>query len=339
MIHFPATGETMNRYLSISICLLLLILGGGMWLLKMSHQPIHVPLIHVGRASIDLGKVSLTDNDLVFDYRIENWGTAPLRIDGAVLSCGCTKPELPESDILPNRSAQVRLRIDPEAAGEKKVGVTLLTNDPLNPKYTLSASWVATNGISVHPSHLDFGNVISGESFSQTVKVTRLTDRVLIKAVVGVPDSLQAHMDGDQLTVTLVPAPYPISGTGVVRLSIEGRETHPFLIPVTWHVDHAYQAHPSSLFLGYTKPGSQLQGVISIQDRENRYVPVDRWKWREELQGAICETSQDDLGHSQLSVKWTASTIPGLHRGVVSVQVSDHEIQIPVSALVGTLGK
>ena len=326
----------MKRVWATCAVLLCLVVVTGLWWRHTTDSPEAVPLLHVARPSVDLGTVPLTDDPLVFDYEVENWGQAPLRINGTILSCGCTKPEIPESDIAPNHSARVRLRIDPEAAGEKQVSVTLLTNDPLNPKYALRAHWITTTGISASPPNLDFGAVEAGRSTSLLVQITKMDERIRILSVTGEPETIQATLDGERLTVSLTPDSYPMSGTGVVRLSLKGGKTRPFLIPITWHVDHAYQAHPSSLFLGYTKPGEVLAGVVHIKDRESRDVAIDHWEWQEELPGARCEATQDSLGLDQFSVKWTAPTQPGLHRGVVMIQVAEYKIPIPISALVGT---
>ena len=312
------------------------ILGAGLYFWKSASPAIAAPQIHVARSTIDLGKVALTDDDFLFEYEIQNWGTAPLRIDGTILSCGCTKPELPTSDILPNESAQVRLRIDPEVAGEKRVSVTLLTNDPAHPRFTLRAQWVATNGITVTPPNLDFGTVEHGQSVSKVINVTRLNERVVVETAQGEPNSIQVQLNGDQLTVTVIPTPYPVTGTGAIRLSIQGNKTRPFLIPVTWHVDHPYQAFPESLFLGYAKPGSDVNGVIRVQNRNGINVAVEKWNWKEELAGAICEVTQDEGAQDQFTVDWTAPRETGLHRGILAVQMADHEILIPVSALVAS---
>ena len=318
---------------------LVLVIAIGLSMRGRDSTELDVPLIHVKVSSIDAGTIPLTDDPLLFDYQIENWGKAPLRINGTVLSCGCTQPEIPQSEIAPNQSARVRLRIDPEAAGEKQVSVLLLTNDPVNPRYALKARWIATNGISADPPNLEFGTVEAGRSSSHVVKILKLDDRIQVNAVSGEPASVQAQLDGDQLTVTLVAEPYPINGQGLVRLMLAGAKTRPFLIPIRWHVDHAYQAHPSSLFLGYAKPGSDLTGSLSVKDREGRDVAVKSWEWQQALPGASCESNQDADGLAHFQVKWTAPSTAGMHRGVVAIRVAEHTLQVPVSALVGATGK
>ncbi len=298
-----------------------------------------VPLIHVDQPLIDLGSVPLTDDDLLFEYLIENWGRAPLRIEGSIQSCGCTTPELPPSEILPNQTAYVRLKIDPEAAAEKQVSVTLLTNDPVHPRFVLRAHWVTTNGLSVNPPHLDFGMVPAGQSQRLPIQMTVLDRRIQIASIASEPDTIQTDLVGDQLMVTIRPDAYPVSGYGVVRVSIAGGSKRPVLIPVRWQVDHAYQAYPHSLFLGYTQPGNELEGVVIIKDRDNRDVAASDWTWKEDLPGTHCEVTQDAQGRHQFSVRWTAPGTPGLHRGVILLQVSDHTLQVPVSGLVGTAPK
>ena len=326
----------MRRASIIGATLLGLIVAAVKWRRVDADPPPAAPLIHVGTPSIDLGTVPLTDDHLHFEYKIDNWGQAPLRIEGTILSCGCTQPSIPQADILPNQSAPVHLKIDPEAAGEKRVSVTLITNDPANPRFTLFAQWVATNGISVDPPNLDFGDVEAGRSSSLPVKISKLDDRIRIASATGEPESLQATLTDGELTVALTPEAYPASGYGVVRLEIEGGHTRPLLIPVRWHVDHAYQAFPSSLFLGYAQPGDELVGVIGIKDRDSRNIAASHWEWKEELSGTHCETTQDEQGRDQFSVRWTAPEKPGLHRGVVTLTVADHTLLVPVSALVGT---
>ncbi|MCA8996348.1 MAG: DUF1573 domain-containing protein [Planctomycetaceae bacterium] len=291
--------------------------------------------IHVRQQDLDLGETPLTGEPLLMEYEIENWGTAPLRIEGTILSCGCTRPEIPDSEILPDESALVRLRIQPEAAGEKTVRVTLVTNDPVHPRFPLTAHWIATNGITIDPTHASFGDVEPGEPIQQILRVSKQNKDVEIRSVAGEPAAVQAEMNGDELLVTLVPQPYPVQGRGTVRVAVDKQVGQPVLIPVTWHVNHAYEAHPTSLFLGFTKPAQTIQGQLSIRNQGGDAVLADSWEWREELSAAVCEATTDQQGEPQLTVRWEAPEEFGRHQGTLVVHVESHELLIPVSAFVG----
>ena len=61
-------------------------------------------------------------------FKFTNTGSAPLRIESAVGSCGCTVPEFPKEPIMPGASANIEVRYDTNRLGMFTKFVTVTSN-------------------------------------------------------------------------------------------------------------------------------------------------------------------------------------------------------------------
>jgi hypothetical protein len=67
-------------------------------------------------------------------FKFTNAGTAPLVIQNAVGSCGCTVPEWPKEPIAPNASGEIRVKFDSRGkVGANNKTVTITANTSAEP--------------------------------------------------------------------------------------------------------------------------------------------------------------------------------------------------------------
>jgi len=78
--------------------------------------------------TIDYGSLE-KGADGIRQFTFTNVGKAPLIIDTAVGSCGCTVPIWPKEPILPGESAEVKVKYDTRRVGSFTKYITLTTND------------------------------------------------------------------------------------------------------------------------------------------------------------------------------------------------------------------
>ena len=71
-------------------------------------------------------------------FKFTNVGTAPLIIQDAKRSCGCTVPTWPKEPILPGASSEIKVKYDTNRIGVFSKTVTLTTNDINNTTTRLS---------------------------------------------------------------------------------------------------------------------------------------------------------------------------------------------------------
>lgn len=65
-------------------------------------------------------------------FKFKNVGTAPLVIENAVGSCGCTVPTFPREPIMPGAVGEIRVKYDTQRVGAFTKYVTVTTNAKSN---------------------------------------------------------------------------------------------------------------------------------------------------------------------------------------------------------------
>lgn len=61
----------------------------------------------------DFGNIKEDGGKVTCEFKFENQGNAPLKIESAQAQCGCTKPVFPEGEIAPGESGTIRVTYNP----------------------------------------------------------------------------------------------------------------------------------------------------------------------------------------------------------------------------------
>lgn len=86
------------------------------------------PVMTLESAEVDYGKVD-QGADPYRVFKFTNTGKAPLVIENAKASCGCTVPNYPKEPIAPGESAEIKVRYDTNRIGKFTKTITLTTNE------------------------------------------------------------------------------------------------------------------------------------------------------------------------------------------------------------------
>ncbi len=143
--------------------------------------------------TIDAGEVfdaGVVPNEgvTVREFTITNTGKGPLEITNVASSCGCTKAEIAPEDktLAPGAKAGIKVKIDPKQIHgfESRKTVTIMSNDPQNPRAKVDVLARVDPEFAVEPDSIDFGTVEKGAPVEKTVRFRQLTDeRVQLQAV------------------------------------------------------------------------------------------------------------------------------------------------------------
>ena len=96
-------------------------------------EPPTGPRIRVEPGSFDFGR-ALPGKTLRKDFRIRNFGDAPLTIDGVSTTCGCTAALAAESRVEPGGSTVLRVTLQTRRDfGRVEREVLVRSNDPKTP--------------------------------------------------------------------------------------------------------------------------------------------------------------------------------------------------------------
>lgn len=89
------------------------------------------------KTTIDYGKIS-HGSDGVRIFKFVNTGEAPLVIQNAVGSCGCTVPTYSKEPIMPGESSEIKVKYDTQRQGAFTKNVTVTTNSKSGSTETLT---------------------------------------------------------------------------------------------------------------------------------------------------------------------------------------------------------
>lgn len=93
----------------------------------------------------DFGKV-VEGKKVAHTFRFTNQGNAPLVIDKAEVSCGCTVPNYPRDPVQPGESASMDVVFDSDGrSGKFKKSITIMANTGKKPKVLHIEGQVAEN--------------------------------------------------------------------------------------------------------------------------------------------------------------------------------------------------
>lgn len=72
------------------------------------------------------------------EFKFTNVGNAPLKIQSAVGSCGCTVPQYDQQEILPGQTGTIRVQYDTQRVGHFTKYVTVTSNSKTNTTHRLT---------------------------------------------------------------------------------------------------------------------------------------------------------------------------------------------------------
>ncbi len=164
------------------------------------------------------------------DFVFKNEGEGPMRLAKGRLMCKCTIPVVPDQEIKPGESINIKLKWKPEDSNrEFSKEAVIWTNDPANPKITLTIKGEVYEDPMAYPSEYALGDVPFNKDHESEVSVLSSTSTEMKIDNVEV-----SHPDWMSVTVTPavvqkfidegLKSPTPLSGF-TVKLKITPDES------------------------------------------------------------------------------------------------------------------
>jgi hypothetical protein len=92
------------------------------------------PIMKFEKDTHDFGKI-VTGDKVTYEFKFTNTGKSPLIIKDAIASCGCTKPEWPNTPIKPGESGAIKVTFNSlgkMGLQDKQITITANTNPAQN---------------------------------------------------------------------------------------------------------------------------------------------------------------------------------------------------------------
>ena len=195
----------------------------------------------VGGTTMDMGSVYAGDAVQKIAV-IKNTGTDTLRISDIKAQCGCTATMMDEKTLAPNDTGRLSITFNTAGQnGHRSKQVYVMSNDPANPKLTITFSADVMSVLDINPKVITLDKARVDSVYTRTIVIANpsQTEAVSILAVNGdIPDIKASLMknklapgEQTQLQVTITPTK---SGTinGKVHMTTDHKKQQAFDIGV-----------------------------------------------------------------------------------------------------------
>ncbi len=129
-------------------------------------------------------------------FTVKNVGDAPLKIESARGSCGCTATVVSANEVPPGGEARIEVSVNTQGRrGRLEKSVVVASNDPKNPRLTLKVAGRVEVIAGFSPQHLNLGRMLKGSKRTEVVKVeAKEPGRVQLSEVTANDPRVQARL-------------------------------------------------------------------------------------------------------------------------------------------------
>lgn len=132
------------------------------------------PEIVFKEQSHDFGKVYM-GKALKYRFTFKNTGNRELIINNVKSSCGCTAALVSKNKLLKNEEGEVDITFNPgNYIGKATKSVVVNSNDPNNPRFSLTITAEIIEEVTLNPKRINFGTIRKGESCNKSISVKTL---------------------------------------------------------------------------------------------------------------------------------------------------------------------
>ena len=276
---------------------------------------------------IDRGEVPCNGEELVYDFRFTNKGSAPLIIKDVRADCKCMGVDKPEAPIAPGAVGTITLRYMPRYEGGGFThNAVVRSNDPWFPLVRLTAAGNTDTRVRVAPESCNLGKIAAGSTGSGVVFLHYTGDEPLeivglscandllqvshfalteaVLAALGRTGSpyrtVRSRPGNTQVIVVKMSATQSDRGKRIretVRIATNVTGWEDIAIPVSAEIVAPVTAYPSVLYCEVEKPGEEQRRSIVLAACDGRAIAVKSVKaGAQEVQFAVidepCPTGQ-----------------------------------------------
>src|SRR5215813_8435052 len=305
------------------------------------------PHIVFAEPVFDFGKVEQGEQ-VTHLFRFTNQGGQELRIESVKTSCGCTAAVISEDVIPPGKEGTISATFDTtHFSGEKAKGITVYSNDPLQPVTTLTLQGEVTIEVAAEPAQLYLGRLRRGEEATRTIEVLYDAQKSIdIVKIENSHPSVSVHAEdlskegkkGKKLLVTLKKdAPLGRLNDQIV-VTTTSQKKPVVEIPVFGSIEGDMVVLPPQVSFGVVRKGESKTQEISIKNRGTKPVQVVR------VQNSVTEVSAELTPVKQgeeyrLTLKTKGENQPGRIQGEIQVFTDHPEEKVLTIPLYGIVAE
>jgi uncharacterized protein DUF1573 len=195
-----------------------------------TNAPTTAPKIQFDKTVYDFGTTSLVDS-VMGTFTFQNTGDGDLKMGKPQPSCGCTVASVKPEVLKPGEKGELVFKVNVGAAhGSIEKHITVPSNDPQNPKLSLSIKADIKQILEVTPTQVSLGAIRSGATTNMTVTVHRTDGKKLVisetqpssKDVKATVEPVQGDAQSAKLTITVTGEGTPRRLSDQVKVFLDG---------------------------------------------------------------------------------------------------------------------
>ncbi len=311
------------------------------------------PKVEFERMEHDFGKIDKGAKvDTVFKFK--NTGTDILEIKDVSTSCGCTSAKPEKISYQPGEEGNIPVSFNSgRFSGPIQKNVTIVTNDPINPRTVVKIKADVIVDIMTKPPTVFINNLKRGESNSQEILVSteRLEKLELSEVKADQPFIATAMERVDDKTVKLIVtvdgSKIPASESrlrGFVTFNTNSQSQPTVKTNVNVLVENPVTAQPSSIYMFGSKEGQPREAMVRLIPSSDKKLALS--DVTVEVKHANPETPNEkhsadilmteiinEAGEATLKITLSDKAAKGRFEGaiVIKTNISEQpEVRIPV---------
>ena len=237
------------------------------------------PKIEIVEKLYDFGNVTEGDR-LTHVFKVKNAGTGPLLIDRVTTSCGCTAAVLKDKEVLPSGEGQIEVTFDTNRrGGENHKTITILSNDPSNPRAELEIRANVETLLAFDPGFVRLNPEIGKQQVTEAWLTGKLKEQAKLKILESTGDTEVSAELADKKTETgssLQGIRFKITGkkvgfgNGNLTLDTGLPKPDKLQIGFHWTVTGNLQVVPAQLYFA-PRMGPASERVIRVSSRKTDF--------------------------------------------------------------------
>lgn len=296
------------------------------------------PIIFFETPNFDFGKI-FKGQKVEHIFKFENQGKIDLEISKVKSSCGCTATILKNKIIPPGKTGEIKTTFNSGSyKGKVTKSITVKSNDPKSPNYTLTISGEIAEIISTSPRRINFGSVYVGEKTDMTVTVTSDSNFRIKKITPSRPflNAAIVEENGNGYTINITSNGNREIGrfSGVINLETDNNIQPKVTIPFFGEIIGDITTYPKRIYYGNIKKGKErVQKVFVKLNKENIEI-LEIKVTPNYLSAKIIENYKKNNAQFLIEVKLHENATIGKLNGLLEINTNSKAqpyIKVPIS--------
>jgi hypothetical protein len=237
------------------------------------------PKIAFEKTHHDFGRISHLQRATI-KYKFTNAGSAPLVIKNIIPSCGCILQMVGKKHLQPGESSYVQIGFDPAGMmGNIHKSIAVTSNDPLNPKTTLTFEAGVMQEITANATTLMFSNVPRLETVTMSILLESGNGRPVDVTETIIPGtapfiSCARRRDGNDVILDisinggLIPEQMP-DGLEIITVKTTNKSHPAFNFRIQWELAASIVASPNRITL-HEPVGHEYKATVHLTSKNNK---------------------------------------------------------------------